>query len=221
MAANTAAGSERRVTFDDIVDAVLAESFEDTVAIRARAKTWVNAKYGSVWDSEEWTFKQSSEAVTVTAGSQAVSAVAGTYASVLSLSRADGCRLEPVEEYRDFAARYLGTNNVEQGIPEAFTVVGSNVFVGPTSSETSAAYLLVGELALTLLSADGDIPAIPAHYHLGLVFDGKAAGLALSDRVLAQQYAALAHEIYAPMRQAYLRAVRGTATQTPPFRPGS
>lgn len=204
------------MTFLDLQDAVMDGAFGESK--RDLVKGWINSKYGVLVDEEEWTFTQASTAVSVTSSSRDVGNVPGDLAAVLSIQRADGGWLEPIEEYRDFAQRYLG-GNAPGGIPEAFYTDGTTISVGPTSTQTSDGYLLVYERVATLMVDDEDTPIIPAQYHLGLVFDARAAGYALTDEALANQYAAQAQAIFAPMRRRYLRASRGTATQAAAYRP--
>lgn len=197
---------------DDVMDGAFSSDKRDQV------KTWINARYGTLVDEQEWTFTQASANVSVTATSQTVDNLPGDFAAALALSRADGTPLEPVEQYRDFAIRYIGSAS-PAGIPEAFYTDGTQMLVGPTSTETSDTYLLVYERVATLLVDDNDTPIIPAQYHLGLVFAGKAAGYALVDQALSQSYDAQAAAVFGPMQRRYLRSERGTATQMPAWRP--
>lgn len=208
------------MTFKQLQDAVLADGFAESK--RSDAKNWINFRLGWIWDLDEWTFAKGSSAVTVTAGSQVVTGIPADcdYSAVTGLYRADGQPLIPIESYNDFARLYVGTGNNQQGPPEAFCVYGSSIFVGPTSSETTAAYLLLYEKAPTLLVADGDIPAIPPQYHLALVHGAKAEGFKLSNVPLADAFDADFQAAINAMRRKYLVSVRGAGTQVPRYTPG-
>lgn len=206
------------MTFVEIQNAVKANGFAESD--RASIKTWINFRLGWIWDLDDWTFVQGSAAVTVTTGSQTVSNLPSDFATALGLWNARGCPLEPVPEYRDFASRYLGTSNIGSGVPEAYTVLGSSILVGPTSNETSSGYLLGYEKAPTMLVSDTDVPGIPSQYHLALVHGAKAEGFKLSNVPLADAFDADFQAAITAMRRKYLRSMRGTATQVPAYRPG-
>lgn len=201
-----------------IITAILADSFESSR--RAEALTWANDALGSIWDADEWSFRFASEPVKVTANSNAVTEVSSSFGTALAMYRADGTELAPIEEYRDYAELYLGTANTAAGLPEAFCVVGTDIFVGPTSSQTSTAYLLVYEKTVTLLADNGTECALPAEAHLGVVFGGKANGYLLTNVDRAAAMDARVARTVESLRRSYLRSARGTATQAPAYRPG-
>lgn len=205
------------MTFKDIQDAVIKDTFDESD--RADVKTWVNHRYGVVMNQNEWTFTQGSQNVTVTGGSQAISNLPADLGIALGLQRADGWPLEAIPEYRKFARRFLGTGNVQTGQPCAFTVWAGQVLVGPTSNESSTAYLLTYEKNVTPLVADSDIPVIPQEHHLALVFGGKADGLSLSSVLLADPFEQHFNTEIQAMTRKYLTAVRGASTQVPAYRP--
>lgn len=212
-----AAGANSPMTFLELQDGVMDSAFGESK--RDLVKGWINARYGTLVDEEEWTFTQASTSVSVTSGSQDVDNVPGDLAAVLALSRADGSPLQAVAEYRDFAVRYVGSA-AQSGIPEAFYSDGTTITVGPTSTETSDDYLLVYERVATLLVDDEDTPIIPPQYHQGLVFAARAMGYALTDEALSQSYEGQAAAIFAPMRRRYLRATRSGLVQARAYRPG-
>lgn len=206
------------MNFVQLQNAVLADGFAETK--RSDAKNWINFRLGWIWDLDDWSFVQGTASVTVTGGSQTVSSMPTDFSLALGLQRADGTQLTPIEEYVDFAHRYVGTTNNQTGPPQAFTVVGSTIYVGPTSNETSSTYTLTYEKAPTLLSADGDIPAIPTQYHLALVHGAKAEGFKLSNVPLADSFDQDFQAAITAMRRKYLRSIRGAGTQVPAYRPG-
>jgi hypothetical protein len=204
------------MTFVDIVDAVLADAFAESR--RLDAQTWVNFRLAWIWDVADWTFADATDAVTVTSGSQIVSGIAADIAVVYGMWRSDGTPLMPIENYSDFAKLYVGTNNTAGGLPEAYTVLGTSVFVGPTSSETNSGYLLSYQKAPTLLVNDSDVPGIPAGYHLALVHGGKAEGFKLTNVPLAQAFDADFQAAITAMQHKYLDASRPRVVQAPAYR---
>lgn len=206
------------MNFKAIQDAVIKSTFDESD--RADIKTWINHRYGTLMDQNEWTFTQGTANVTVTAGSQAVSNLPVDLGIVLGLQRVDGTPLEAIPEYRKFAARFLGASNAQAGRPCAFTSWGGQVLVGPTSNESSAAYLLTYEKNVTLLDDDTDIPVLPAEYHLALVFGAKADGAKLSSILLADPFEQQFDADVQAMTRKYLVSVRGANTQMPAYRPG-
>ncbi len=206
------------MTGAQILDAILADSF--TSSKRSQALTWANAQLGELWNLEEWTFRNSFDAVTVTANSRDVSSLPDDLGIAQAMFRANGDPLEMIPEYRDYAVRYLGTNNAAAGIPEAFWCGTDAAKVGPTSSETSSGYLLVYEKALTLLADNSTEAPIPEETHLAIVFGGKATGYLLSNADHAATLYAQRDQIVEGMRRSYLTAVRGATVQQPAYRPG-
>lgn len=206
------------MNFKDLQDATIADSFDESD--RDQVKHWINHRYGLLMNQYEWTFTQGEAVVTVTNGSQNVTGGPADLGIVLGLQRADGGHLRGYSEYRKFAHRYLGTGNTQPGQPEAFTVWAGNVLVGPTSNETSGAYLLTYEKSVTPLDDDDDVPVIPLEHHLALVFGAKADGLTLKSVILADPFTQMYNAEIQAMTRKYLTAVRGAAEQVPAYRPG-
>lgn len=203
------------MTFREITDAVLLNLFDESQ--RADAKGWVNHRYGWLLALEEWSFLNDTGAGTVTAGSQTVTALPADMGVVIGVWGADGRQLKAYSDWRAFMARYnsgLGST----GTPEAFTMIGTTMLVGPTP--TAGETLLVAyELEGAALSADGDVPIIPALFHLALVHGGRAEGMKLQHnptwRDVEQDFLASIEA----MRRRYLVAVRQTGEQVPAYRP--
>ena len=203
------------MTFLQIVNAVLADAFAE--GKRADAKNWVNHRYTWLCDLEEWPFMRATTVVTVTAGSATVTNVPTDFAIAQALLDQYGTPLEPVRDPQDFYDRYYG-QTVANGKPEAFTIDGGVLLVGPTSNETSALYKLVYQRAAAALSADGDVPIIPTGYHMGLVHGGKAEGFRLTNVPLADQFDADFRGTVDAMRAKYLSPMRDKRRQSPAYR---
>jgi hypothetical protein len=203
------------MTFLEIVNAVLADAFGESK--RADAKTWTNFRLAWVYDIADWSFSYGTDAVTVTAGSQVVSSLPTDFAVALGMWNAEGSPLA-LMGYNDFADSYLGTSNNASGRPEAYAVLGTTVFVGPTSSETNAGYLLSYQKAQTALVGDTDVPGIPAGYHLALVHGAKAEGFKLTNVPLAQSFDADFQAAITAMQRKYLVASKPRVAQSPAYR---
>lgn len=205
------------MTFGAILDAVIKDAFAPTD--RTDAKTWVNARLGQMWGAAEWSFRQGMATVTVTAGSSTVTGLPTDLRVPTALDRDDGEPLKMFREYRDFARRYVGTQNAQSGTPAAFVDLNGVLYVGPTPTATSSAYVLSYEKAFTALVADSDVPTIPVEYHLALVHGGKAEGMVMKNILLSDPPEAKWQEAMQAMRQDYLVSVRGAGEQIPAYRP--
>lgn len=204
------------MTGAEILDAILADS--GAASRRPQALIDANRALAELWDAEEWAFVQTKVNVTVTQGSMTVSALPDDLGVVVGLHRADGAPLLPIDEYRDFAASYVGTNQTV-AIPEAYTVIDGAIFVGPPSFETSAAYLLIHERALTLLADDSTPPSIPEPYHYAIVAGGKAKLLKITDPGRSAEFEQDFQGAITAMRRRYVKAMRGSGEQVPAYRP--
>lgn len=202
------------MTFREIVDSVLADRFKE--AQRADAQRWVNHRYWWLWSLEPWTFKQAIGNVTVTAGSQTVTGVATDFLTARALHQADGTQLELLPDHRVFFERYMDTTAT--GEPEAFTVLASTVYVGPTPT-VSATYRLVYDREFTSMTADADVPALPVGAHFALVHGGCAEGLKLQNDPTWQSFEEDFQASLSVLRQNYLATMVGAQTQFGAYRP--
>jgi hypothetical protein len=166
------------LTFKELQDATLAAGFAE--AQRIDAKRWINFRYAWLWDIADWSFKNATDLVTVTAGSQTVTGVAADMLQVLGLFNSAGTPLVAIPDYTAFAEAYIGTTASAATLPEAYTILGSTIMVGPTAGTTDSNYLLVYKKGATELVGDNDVPAIPPLYHLALVHGAKAEGFKLN-----------------------------------------
>lgn len=199
------------VTFKQIVDAVISDRFAE--GQRANAKNWVNHRLWWLWTLEQWRFKRATDDVTVTSGSQTVTSLPTDMGRVISLVNAEGAPLRPIEDYRDFYSLYYDTVSPSSGKPEAFTVVGSSILVGPQSDETSSAYKLLYHREFTELSADSDVPAIPTGAHFALVHGGAAEGLKLQNDPTWQSFEDDFQATIQILRSEYLVSIEGSGME--------
>lgn len=196
------------MTFKNIQDAVISDRFDETQ--RADVKNWINAVYGTILTAEDWTFLVTKSLVTVTAGSSTVTNLPTNLGVVLRLSRADGGALNFLSP-QQFADAYYG--ETATGIPADYTVVNGVVSVGPISSETSALYQLEHEKEGTALSADADLPILPALSHMVLVFGAAIMGLQLSADPSWQGLQPQYDGLYQGLRRRYLASQRDGGRQ--------
>lgn len=165
---------------------------------------------------EEWEFAKATDAVAWSSGSQTVTGVAADFGIAFSLVDSDGEPLAPVADSRDFYAAYLDGST---GTPEAFTVVGSTILVGPTPSKAGTATLYYRREA-TLLSADGDTPAFPAGFHFALVHGAAAEGLKLQNDPTWQAFEQDFQASITAMQRQYVVGLRAAGDQFGAYRPG-
>lgn len=205
------------MNFIAIQNAVLDKAFDETE--RASTKLWINFRLAWMFDIADWTFARGTDAITVTANSQAVTSMPTDFAVALGIWNAEGAPLDPIPDYDDFASNYIGTGNATTGKPEAFTVLGTTILVGPTSSETSSGYLLAYQKAPTELVLDADVPNIPTGYHMALVHGAKAEGFKLSNVPLAGAFEEDFQAAINAMSHKYLQNNRTGHPQAPAYRP--
>lgn len=203
------------MTFGDILTAVLADGIDPTR--RGDAKNWVNNRYTWLCDLEEWSFLKATTSVTVTSGSTVVTGLPANLGPVIGILDQYGNTLEAVRDNETFYQRYTGLA-ASVGQPEAFTVIGGSVLVGPASNYTGSFQLLYEQVA-TLLVNDTDVPIIPAGYHMALVKGAKAEGFRITNVPLADQLDAEFRGDIDAMRSKYLTPIRDKQRQVPAYRP--
>ena len=140
-------------------------------AQRDQVKLWLNDRYAELWGLEDWTFRKAVADLSVVAGNDQVTEPTDI-GIVLSLVRDDGAPVHYVSPDL-FYQSHLTTQSASTS--DRFTVVNKQIILDPTPG-TSATWKLYYDRALTLLSADGDIPAIPAEHHYILVHGATASG---------------------------------------------
>lgn len=193
------------LTFLQLQASVMSDRFAEEQ--RGDVKNWINAGYWQTWAAEEWTFKYGTSTVSVTSGSTAVSGLPADFAVARSLQRGDGTIFEyltPTEWQRGYYSPRAPYTN----LPDSYTIINGQMFVGPASSETASDYLLVYEKEFTALVNDGDTPAIPSGADMALVFKASATGLKLQNDFTWQFHEQDYQEQLDAMRRSYLVNVR-------------
>lgn len=204
------------MTFLEIQDAVLANLFDETE--RANVKTWINLRYGWLLAMEEWTFLNATDPVIVTAGSQTVSGLPTNFGVAIGMWDSDGAPMQGYQDWKAFLTTY-NANRGTTGSPEAFTVIGDTILVGPTPDTTASDFLLAYELEAQAMAADGDEPILPPLFHRSLVSAARAEGMKERHnpawRDVEQNFIASIDA----MKRRYLVGVRQAGEQVPAYRP--
>jgi hypothetical protein len=197
------------MTYVQIQNAVLADGFAE--GKRSDVKNWIQARHAWLWDLEEWTFRQGSSAVTFTANSQTIAGVPSDFRAAIALYDAQGQLIRGYRDHREFYDRYNSLAGNGSGVPEAFTVYGGQIIVGPAGD--GSAGLLLYEKSKPALTADGDLTGLPEGYDLALVHGGKAEGFKLSNVPLWQGFDEDFTAFINAMRRNYLSALRSQGTE--------
>lgn len=201
--------------FKSLQDAVLADAFDETK--RADAKTWIQFRHSWLWDLDDWAFKYATATVTFTAGSMTVDGPTDFHAGI-ALFDNTGCLVRPVADFRKFFTDYNANLQNGSGTPEAWTVVGGTLMVGPAGDGTTG--ILVYEKTKPSLVNDTDTTGLPDGYDLALVHGGKAEGFKLSNVPLWQGFDDDFTAAATTLKQNYLTEVKAaSARQLGAYRP--
>jgi hypothetical protein len=137
----------------------------------------------------------------------------------LGLYTSTGAPVRAVRDTRRFYDSYNANLSNGTGTPEAFTVVGSQLLVGPAGDGSSG--VLVYEKSKPTLVNDSDTTGLPDGYDLALVHGGKAEGFKLSNIPLWQGFDEDFTAASNALQRNYLTGVRGQVGQFGAFRPGT
>lgn len=144
------------------------------------AQLYINDAYEMVWTAADWQFRKVPVPVTVASGSQVVTnlpsdlgLINGFWRGALGTGDRLGFVLPDV-----FIDRWSDNNTaiVQAGPPYEYTVIGSQVLVGPASNEAATDYTLLHERRFTPLGA-GQTPALPIGTHMVVVYAAAATAL--------------------------------------------
>lgn len=206
------------MTYRQIVDAVLAQGFDESD--RTDAQNWVQFRHSWLWDLDDWTFKYGTATVTFTAGSQTVGGLPSDFHAGVALYDSIGGFVRPIGDYREFFTSYNANLQNGTGTPEAWTVLGGTMLIGPAGDGTTG--VLIYEKAKPTLSADSDSTGLPDGYDLALVHGGKAEGFKLKIVPdLAQSFDEDFTAAANALRQSYLNQVKASGSrQMGAYRPG-
>lgn len=204
------------LTFRDIQNAVIKGGFDESD--RSDVKNWITFRHAWLWDVAEWTFKQSAPtSVTFTSGSQTIGDVPADFSTAVLLYDSQGLPLQPIRDFREFFNLYNTNLNLGSSRPEAFTVIGSDIYVGPSGDGTTG--LLVYQKTKPALVNDSDTTGLPDGYDLALVHGAKAEGFKLRNVPLWSAFDADFTAAVTTMQANYLVGIRGNAGQLGSYRP--
>jgi hypothetical protein len=180
-------------------------------ADRPNVKLWLNLFAATLYESERWSFRYATDDVQTAAGSVDVTGEAADMGVVLDAWNADGDELQPMT-VTDFYRRYQPmVVNADSGTPEAFTVHGGQLKIGPPAdavATVSALYLR----RWTDLSTDTDDPltinGLPRSLHWLLVAGAMAIGQANAQDPTAALAEPVINQGVEMMRREYLSDVQ-------------
>jgi hypothetical protein len=204
------------MTFKAIQDAVIDKAFNESD--RANVKNWIVFRHAWLWDLCEWQFKFGTATVTFTANSQIVGSLPTDFLTAITLYDTNGIPVAPVRDFRTFFDTFNANLQNGSGSPEAFTVLDSQMFVGPAGDGTTG--LLVYEKSKPALVNDTDTTGLPDGYDLALVHGGKAEGFKLANVPLWQGFDEDFTAAANAMQRQYLTSIRGQVGQMGAYRPG-
>lgn len=191
------------MTFKEIQDMAMADRFGETR--RTDMKQWINYVGGLIWDADDWTFRTGTKTVQTDA-TGTITNLPADFGETKALFLSDGTRLTAMHDETDFYARYFGTAaSVAANQPEAYTVIGGSLLVGPFAAVTGM--LLIYQKDWTVLVADSDVPALPLETHVGLAMGASKWGLALKSDPSWLGLDSAIPEVMGTLRANYLTSV--------------
>lgn len=203
------------MTFGEILDAVCRDGISPNR--RSDAKEWVKLRHAMLWGAQPWTFKNTTAPIVFTAGSQ-VAAGPADVAAVFAMYDSQGEPLTGVRDLRKFFDDWNTLVVSSTGRPEAYTVVGSQILVGPQGDGSSG--LIVYQKTKPALVDDTDLTGLPDGFDLALVHGGRAEGYKLTNIPLSADEDADYEAVVAAMENDWLDSVLETGAQIGAFRPG-
>lgn len=204
------------LTFKEIVDAVLADGFAE--AKRSSAKEWVRFRHAWLWRLEQWTFRYGTATVTFTASSQTAGSLPTDFHAAIGLYTSTGSPVTPIKDPAEFFDLYNTNLSTTTGTPEAFTVFGSSILVGPSGDGSTG--LLLYEKKQPTLTADSDSTGLPDGFDLALVHGGKAEGFKLANVPLWQGFDEDFTAAANALRRDFLTNLRAGGQQLGAYHPG-
>lgn len=204
------------MTFRDIQLAVIKDGFSP--GDLGDVKNWIIGRHAWLWDLDEWTFREGTAAVTFTANSQIVGSLPGDFRIATALYASDGSLLQPIRDSDRFFNAYNTNLTGQTGAPEAYTVYGGQILVGPTGDGSTG--LLIYEKNKPALINDSDLTGLPDGYDMTLVHGAKAEGFKLKNVPLAAVFDQNFTAGVNALQRNYLTGIRGQVGQMGAYRPG-
>lgn len=201
--------------FKDVQDAVIKDGFAE--ADRGDVKTWIVNRHAMLWSAREWVFRDGTTPVTFTANSQLVAGLPTDFLIATAVYNQQGSLLRPIRDIDRFFNDYNTNLAFGSSGPEAYTVIAGQLLVGPSGDGTNG--LLVYERSKPSLVADTDPTGLPDGFDLALVYGAKAAGFALKNVPLSQNFENQYAGVIVAMENDYLTGIRGQVGQMGRYRP--
>ena len=203
------------MNFGEILDAVCSDGIDPSR--RASAKTWVVARHAWLWAAASWTFKETTGSITFTANQQ-VAAGPSDVQSVYAIYNSGGDPLRSFRDPRRFFTLYNTLGGVSASTPEAYTIIGSDILIGPQGDGTVG--LVVYQKQKPSLVNDSDETGLPDGFDLALVHGAKAEGFKLTNApALAEVFDANFEAAVNALQNDWLENILETGEASGAFRP--
>jgi hypothetical protein len=204
------------MTFGAILDAVCEDGLSPTR--RADAQEWVRFRHAWIWGAANWTFKNTTGSIVFTANSQVTAPVPTDIHAVFAVYDSTGLPLLGIRDIRKFYDAYNTLSLTGSGSPEAYTVVNSQILVGPKGDGTTG--LVVYQKSKPSLVNDADATGLPDGFDLALVHGGKAEGYKMTNVPMADQFDADFTAAVQAMENDWLEQVLESGDRAGAYRPG-
>jgi hypothetical protein len=195
------------MTFLDIQKAVILARWSPDML--PTIKRWINQRYAWLWSQQEWPFKKNALAnLTVTAGDSTPTMPTGVTVvnRIYNQSGTEVFYLTP-DQFDD-----LYTNQPNTGVPANWTMINSQVYLGPTP-DGAYTFKIAYESRMTPLVANTDTPLIPSEYHNILITGALSAGMREEGDLKWMQVESEFQMLYDAMVQEFLPPDRGSPRQ--------
>jgi hypothetical protein len=192
------------VTFLEIQDEVILDRFSEhtNAARRTSVKRWINTRYGRLWNLENWTFRRKTYSSQALAQGQQTLTLTNPGVVLRVYDTSTGLTA-PVLLQGLANQDFWDSTYTQSGIPWAYTAQnGVITFDRPASSART--YKVLQMDGFVALSADGDVPLVPAEHHMTLVVGAAAEGLKIEGDPNWQQYEAEWGQAIADLKANYL-----------------
>lgn len=184
---------------------------------RTLIKFALNVRNEWLFGADEWVWRNTEATITFMNGSRVVGNTPADLRMAIAVFDSQGDQLTAIRDNRLFLDRY--NENIQQasGTPEAFTVIGTTLIVGPVGDGTTG--LLLYERERSDLVNDTDTTGLPATYDMALVHGAKAEVFKLKKIPVWQDHEDEFAAAVAALQRNYLTSVRGEVGQFGAYRP--
>ena len=159
----------------ELQNAVIADRFSPNK--RDDVKTWINHRYGRLWDMEDWTFKTQTTTINVPYNTNSVAR--GTIGEILSLVDSTTIPYN-TETLATRPEDFSLLTNTQTGRPYGWTIVGDNI-IFDRPMDIVRTFTVLSQKKFVELVGDTDTPLVPVEYHLTIVAGAASLGLRLEN----------------------------------------